>query len=51
MLDEKFWGADVDEESGLVDGPFTHAFSCLAKYVCAAWKMRNVYAHPIHVVA
>jgi hypothetical protein len=49
MLDEKFWGADVDEESGLVYGPFTHAFSCLAKYVCAAWKMRNVYAHPIHV--
>jgi hypothetical protein len=30
MLDEKFWGADVDEESGLVYGPFTPAFSCLA---------------------
>jgi hypothetical protein len=30
MLNEKFWGADVDEDSGLVYCPFTDAFSCLA---------------------
>jgi hypothetical protein len=47
MLDEKFWGVDVDEESGLVYGPFKHAFSCLAKYISAIWKMRNVFAHPV----
>lgn len=45
MLDEKFWGADVDEEFGLVYGPFKHAFGCLAKYISAAWKMRNIFAH------
>jgi hypothetical protein len=47
MLDEKFWGVDVDEESGLAYGPFKHAFSCLAKYISAIWKMRNVFAHPV----
>ena len=26
MLNEEFWGVDVDEESGLVYGPFKHAF-------------------------
>jgi hypothetical protein len=46
MLDEKFWGADISEEPGLVYGPFTHAFSCLPRYASAAWQMRNVCAHP-----
>ena len=46
MLNEEFWGVDVDEESGLVYGPFKHAFKCIAKYVAAAWKIRNAYAHP-----
>ena len=36
MLNEEFWGVDVDEESGLVYGPFKHAFKCIAKYVSAA---------------
>ena len=27
MLNEEFWGVDVDEESGLVYGPFKHAFT------------------------
>ena len=27
MLNEKLWGVDVDEESGLVYGPFKHAFN------------------------
>jgi len=49
MLDEEFWGVDVDEESGLVYGPFKHAFKCIAKYVAAAWKIRNVHAHPCDV--
>ena len=40
---------DVDEESGLVYGPFKHAFKCIAKYVAAAWKIRNAYAHPSDV--
>ena len=40
MLNEEFWGVDVDEESGLVYGPFKHAFKCIAKYVSAAWKIR-----------
>ena len=44
MLNEEFWGVDVDEESGLVYGPFKHAFKCIAKYVAAAWKIRNAYA-------
>ena len=39
----------VDEESGLVYGPFKHAFKCIAKYVSAAWKIRNAYAHPSDV--
>ena len=30
MLHEEFWGVDVDEESGLVYGPFKHAFNCIA---------------------
>ena len=38
MLSEEFSGVDVDEESGLVYGPFKHASKCLAKYVSAAWK-------------
>ena len=49
MLNEEFWGVDVDEESGLVYGPFKHAFKCIAKYVAAAWKIRNAYAHPSDV--
>lgn len=49
MLDENFWGADVDEESGLVYGPFKHAFCCLAKYISDAWKLRNSLAHPVQV--
>ena len=49
MLNEEFWGVDVDEESGLVYGPFKHAFKCIAKYVSAAWKIRNAYAHPSDV--
>ena len=44
-LNEEFWGVDVDEESG----PFKHAFKCIAKYVAAAWKIRNAYAHPSDV--
>ena len=31
MLNEEFWGVAVNEESGLVCGPFKHAFSCMAK--------------------
>ena len=47
---EEFWGVDVDEESGLVYGPFKHASKCIAKYVSAAWKIRpNAYAHPSDV--
>jgi len=49
MLNEEFWGVDVDEESGLVYGPFKHAFKCVAKYVSAAWKVRNALAHPSDV--
>ena len=49
MLNEEFWGVDVDEESGLVYGPFKHAFKCIAKHVAAAWKIRNAYAHPSDV--
>ena len=49
MLNEEFWGVDVDEESGLVYGPFKHAFKCIAKYVAAAWKVRNALAHPSDV--
>ena len=50
MLNEEFWGVDVDEESGLVVyGPFKHAIKCIAKYVAAAWKIRNAYAHPSDV--
>jgi len=49
MLNEEFWGVDVDEESGLVYGPFKHAFKCIAKYVSAAWKVRNALAHPSDV--
>ena len=49
MLNEEFWGVDVDEESGLVYGPFKHAFKCIAKYVAAAWKIRNAYGHPSDV--
>ena len=49
MLNEEFWGVDVDEESGLVYGPFKHAFKCIAKYVSAAWKIRNAHAHPSDV--
>ena len=30
-------------------GPFKHAFKCIAKYVAAAWKIRNAYAHPSDV--
>ena len=33
---QEFWGVGVDEESGLVYGPFKHAFQCMAKYVSAA---------------
>jgi hypothetical protein len=51
MLDEKFWGVDVDEESGLHYGPFKHAFKCMAKYVSAAWKERNVHAHAVVDIA
>ena len=51
MLNEEFWGVDVDEESGLVYGPFKHAFKCIAKYVAAAWKIRNAYAHPSDVAS
>lgn len=51
MLDEKFWGVDLDEESGLHYGPFEHAFKCMAKYVSAAWKERNVHAHAVVDVA
>ena len=50
MLNEEFWGVDVDEESGLAYGPFKHAFKSIAKYVSAAWKIRNAYAHPSDVV-
>ena len=32
MLNEESWGVDVDEESGLVYGPFKHAFMCIAKF-------------------
>ena len=49
MLDEEFWGAAVDEEFGLVCGPFKHAFKCLAKYVSDAWKLRNIFAHPVDI--
>ena len=49
MLNEEFWVVDVDEESGLVYGPFKHAFKCIAKYVSDAWKIRNAYAHPSDV--
>ena len=49
MLNEVFWGGDVDEESGLVYGPFKHAFKCIAKYVSAAWRIRNAYARPSDV--
>ena len=45
----EFWGVDVNEDSGLVYGPFKHAFKCIAKYVSAAWKIRNAYAHPSDV--
>ena len=47
MLDESFWGAALDDESGLVYGPFEHAFACMAKYVSSAWRERNVFAHPV----
>ena len=46
MLNEEFWGVAVNEESGLVHGPFKHAFNSIAKYVAAAWRIRNVHAHP-----
>ena len=49
MLNEEFWGVDVDEESGLVYGPFKHASKRIAKYVSAAWKVRNALAHPSDV--
>ena len=51
MLNEEFWGVDVDEESGvLVYGHFKHVFKCIiAKYVSAAWKVRNALAHPSEV--
>ena len=26
-----------------------NAFKCIAKYVAAAWKIRNAYAHPSDV--
>ena len=35
MLNEEFWGVDVDEESGLLNGPFKHAFKCIAKICCS----------------
>jgi len=47
MLNEEFWGVAVDEESGLVYGPFKHAFKCMAKYISAAWKIRNAHAHDV----
>ena len=45
MLDEKFWGVNIDEESGSVEGPFVHAFDCVSKYVSSAWALRNRYVH------
>ena len=30
MLTEEFWGADVNEESGIQYGPFKHAFKFIA---------------------
>lgn len=45
MLDERFWGISVDEETGRVCGPFVHAFECVSTYVSAAWSLRNRYAH------
>ena len=47
MLDERFWGISVDEETGRVCGPFVHAFECVSKYVSAAWSLRNRYAHDV----
>ena len=31
--------------------PFKHAFKCIAKYVAAAWKIRNAYAHPSDITS
>ena len=45
MLDEKFWGVNIDEESGSVEGPFVHAFDCVSKYVSSVWALRNRYVH------
>ena len=45
MLIEEFWGVAVSKESGLVYGPFKHACKYIAKYVAAAWKIRDVHAH------
>ena len=49
MLNEEFWGVAINQDSGLEYGPLKHASKCIAKYVAAAWKIRNVHAHPCDV--
>jgi hypothetical protein len=50
MLSEQFWGIEAKDGEHNVPGPFVHAFDCLARYVAAAWRIRNCIAHPPDVM-